>query len=87
MTNNDTNTNPTITLNNMGGAYTVEVDRLNLALHQARTRGLLEEGNGATFRYLAAGACGYPEADCADAFRAWSDLEVIIAWVESGNWV
>lgn len=87
MTNNDITTNPTITLNNMGGAYTVEVDRLNLALHQARTRGLLEEGNGATFRYLAAQACGYTEADSRDAFRSWSDLEVMIAWVESGNWV
>lgn len=85
MTNTDTNINPTITLTNMGGEYTVEVDALNLALHKVRNRGLLLEGNGATLRRLAADACGYPDSD--DPFLTWSDLEVIIAWVESGNMI
>jgi hypothetical protein len=85
MTNNDTITNPTITLNNMGGTYIVEVDALNLAMIQVRNRGLLLEGNEATFRRLAADACGYRSEE--GPFRAWADLEVLIAWVESGNFV
>ena len=82
MTNN-TDTNPTITLNNMGGTYTVEVDALHLALIQVRNRGL--DAAPLQLRRLAADACGYSEGS--DPFRAWQDIEVIIAWVESGNFI
>lgn len=84
MTNNDTNTNPKITLTNMGGTYIVEVDALHMALIQVRNRGLLS-GDRSILRRLAADACGYSSNQ--DPFRAWQDIEGVIAWVESGNFV
>ena len=83
MINNDTNINPTLTLTNAGGAYTIEVDTLNLALIKTAT---LAE---AVLRDRAADACGYSRnwlgLHDEDVFRGWTRLEVLIAWVESGN--
>lgn len=83
MMNNDTNINPTITLTNAGGTYTVEVDALNLALTKTANR------SDFLVRQQAADACGYDRGFAGlhddDVFRGWTRLEVIIAWVESGN--
>lgn len=76
---NNNNLNPTITLTNRHGAYTVEVDILNLAILKTKNR------SDALIRRQAAGACGFDEADWDTAFLGDSRLEVLIAWVESGN--
>jgi len=82
---NNTDINPTLTLKNMGGTYTVEVDQLNIAIILATSRGLLKAENFDKLRKLATDACGYREGE--EPFRAWTSLEVLIAWVDSGNFI
>ena len=79
MINNDTNTNPTITLTNAHGTYTVEVDALELTMLKTKNMPIRE------LRIFGAGLCGYDEADLLDAFRANSRIEVNIAITDSGN--
>lgn len=78
MTN--TTNEPTITLRNEGGTYTVEVEALIFATALVDTKGF----DDIAVQRLAADACGYDSWATAP-FKTWSRLEVMIAWVESGN--
>lgn len=73
----------TITLNNNHGAFTVEVRVLNRAIAATKHR------SDALIRHQAAGSCGFPDYDWmageAGPYDDISRLEVLIAWIESGN--
>lgn len=74
---NNNNLNPMITLTNAHGTFEVEVDRLNLAIVKTKNR------SDALIRRQAEGANGHPEGS--DAYRGDTRLEVLIMWVEGGN--
>lgn len=83
MTN--TTNDSTITLTNNGGTYTVEVEALLFATARVEAKGL----DDIAVQRLAADACGYDSCGYDSwetaPFKTWSRLEVMIAWVESGN--
>jgi len=70
-----------LSLTNAHGLFTVEVSILNRALIATANR------SDALLRIQAAGHCGYGEFAMGDAtpLDDCSRLEVLIAWIESGN--
>ena len=73
----------TITLNNTHGAFTVQVAVLNRAIAATKFR------SDELIRHQAAGCTGFDDYDWiageAGPYDDCSRLEVLIAWIESGN--
>lgn len=80
MTNNDTRISPILTLENSKGVYKVEVDLLNLAILKTA------DWDDALVKKIAGDCCGYRDPG-EEVFRSDTRLEVLIALVESGNFL
>lgn len=76
--NNDTNINPTITLKNLHGTFTVAADRLELVLLKTKDMDLHD------LRVFAAGLNGFGENST--AYHSEQRLEVCIMLLEGGNY-
>lgn len=73
----NTDINPTMTLRNAHGAFTVDVDRLNIAMIRYST--LSDD----SLRDYAARMNGH---DSGEAYRSDSRLECLVMLVEGGNY-
>jgi hypothetical protein len=69
----------TITLTNAHGLHTASVAVLNRAMIATANR------SDDLLRRQAAGHCGFAEADWDLAYADCSRIEVLIAWIDSGN--
>lgn len=78
--NNDTRISPILTLENSKGVYKVEVDKLNLAILKTAT------WTDDQVKTTAGDCCGYRDPGT-EVFRSDTRLEVLIALVESGNFL